>query len=63
MHHWLTQYFLIIDIYLYISLKRSRLHLTSAMLCTRYKDTTINDSCTCSFVHKLGVNMLESLTQ
>ena len=45
MHHWLAQYLLIIDIYLYISLARSRLHLTSGVLCTRYEGTTINNSC------------------
>jgi len=61
MHHWLAQYLLIIDIYLYISLIRSRLHLTSSMLCTRYKYTTIDESCICCFIHKLDVNMLESL--
>ena len=61
MHHWLAQYLLIIDIYLYISLTRSRLQLTSAMLCTRYKDTTIDDSCIYCFIHTLDVNMLESL--
>jgi len=61
MHHWLAQYLLIIDIYLYISLTRSRLHLTSAMLCTRQKDTTIDNSCIWCFIHRLDVNMLESL--
>jgi len=36
MHHWLAQYLLIIDIYLYINLTGSRLQLTgygSLLLC------------------------------
>lgn len=59
MHHWLAQYLLIIDIYLYISLTRSRLQLTSAVLCTRYKDTTIDVSCICCECEHVGVSLTQ----